>query len=195
MAYNAAWEWLFLKAKKPLHGCSFGVQQLWNRSNRLRIREVKRGDVDALFALDQKCFRPGIAYSKAELLYFLFHPHSISVVAESAAGIAGFAIVELLLENGRHVGHIVTIDVSPTQRRRGVGRLLMDALLDFCRKAEAGVLRLEVAVDNDAALAFYRRLGFAETGRIPGFYMGRLDALTMGLDVESTMRAEMRVSR
>jgi [ribosomal protein S18]-alanine N-acetyltransferase len=141
--------------------------------------------MDALFVLDQECFRPGIAYSKAELRYFLFHPRSISVVAESAAGIAGFAIVEFPLENGRRIGHIVTIDVAPEQRRVGVGRLLMDALLDFCRQAEANHLRLEVAVDNEGALAFYRRLGFAETGRIRGFYMGKLDALQMGLDLES----------
>lgn len=142
--------------------------------------------MDALFALDQMCFSPGIAYSKAELKYFLFHPRSISVVAESAAGIAGFAIVEFPVENGRRIGHIVTIDVAPARRRRGVGRLLMDALLDCCRHAEARHLRLEVAVDNDGALAFYRGLGFAETARIRGFYMGKLDALQMGLDLENS---------
>jgi ribosomal-protein-alanine N-acetyltransferase len=160
------------------------VQQLRNGDNAIRIRLAGRGDMDALFALDQECFRPGIAYSKAELRYFLFHPRSISVVAESAGGIAGFAIVEFPLENGRRIGHIVTIDVAAEQRRQGVGRLLMDALLDFCRQAEASHVRLEVAVDNDGAIAFYRGLGFAETGRIRGFYMGKLDALQMGLDLK-----------
>lgn len=150
----------------------------------VRFRLVARKDIDALFALDQICFRPGIAYSKAELQYFLFHPRSISVVAENERGIAGFAIVEFLLENGRRIGHIVTIDVSPALRRQGVGRQLMDELLDFCRKARAVLLRLEVAVDNDAALAFYRGRGFTETGRIRGFYMGRLDALQMEVAVE-----------
>ncbi|MGB7188495.1 MAG: hypothetical protein WBD10_00020, partial [Acidobacteriaceae bacterium] len=51
----------------------------------------------------------------------------------------------------------------------------------FCRETRAESLRLEVAVDNDAALAFYKTLGFVETGRIRGFYMGQLDALTMRL--------------
>lgn len=153
----------------------------------VRFRLVARKDIDALFALDQLCFRPGIAYSKAELHYFLFHPRSISVVAENERGIAGFAIVEFLLENGRRIGHIVTIDVSPALRRQGVGRQLMDELLDFCRKARAVLLRLEVAVDNDAALAFYGGLGFTETGRIRGFYMGRLDALQMEVSVERVL--------
>lgn len=136
--------------------------------------------MESLFALDQTCFRPGIAYSRSELQYFLFHPRSISVVAEDEKGIAGFAIVELLREEGRPIAHIVTIDVSPTRRRQRVGQLLMEAMDGFCRGAGATLIRLEVAVDNDGALAFYRLLGFVETGRIRGFYLGRLDALQMG---------------
>lgn len=147
----------------------------------IRIRPAAREDLDALFALDQRCFRPGIAYTKTELRYFLFHLRSVSVVAEDAEAIAGFAIVDFQLERGQRIGHIVTIDVAPEQRRCGVGRLLMEALLGFCHEARAESLRLEVAVDNEAALAFYKTLGFAETGRIPGFYMGKLDALTMHL--------------
>jgi len=178
-----------------LDGCGFGVQQLRKSDNPVRIRLAGREDMEALFALDQQCFRTGIAYSKAELQYFLFHPRSISVVAESAAGIAGFAIMEFPMENGRPIGHIVTIDVSPAQRRKGVGRLLMDALLDLCRRAEASHMRLEVAEDNDGALAFYRGLGFTETGRIRGFYMGKLDALQMGLEVGEATRTAVRASR
>lgn len=147
----------------------------------IRIRPATREDLDALYELDQRCFRPGIAYSRVELRYFLFHLRSVSIVAEDGETIAGFAIVEFKLQQGRHIGHIVTIDVAPEQRRHGIGRLLMKAMLLACREANAESLRLEVAGDNDAALAFYKSLGFAETGRIPGFYMGKLDALTMDL--------------
>jgi [ribosomal protein S18]-alanine N-acetyltransferase len=38
---------------------------------------------------------------------------------------------------------------------------------------------LEVAVDNATAQSFYERHGFVRTGRIPGYYMGRIDALVM----------------
>lgn len=153
-------------------------------SDNIRIRPVGREDLAALLALDRACFRPGIAYSRAELQYFLFHPRSVSIIAEGEDGIAGFAIVEFHFEKGQRVGHIITIDVAETQRRRGVGQLLMEALLGRCREAEAVQLRLEVAVDNDGAIAFYKRLGFAESGRIPGYYLGTLDALTMELAVQ-----------
>jgi ribosomal-protein-alanine N-acetyltransferase len=148
---------------------------------RLAVRE----DIETLFALDQTCFRPGIAYSKGELQYFLVHPRSIPIVAEDETGIAGFAIVEIATENGRRSGHIVTIDVDESRRRQGVGRALMEALLDRCREARVASVRLEVAVDNDGAIAFYRRLGFEDKGRIAGFYMGKLDALRMVLDLPS----------
>ena len=153
--------------------------------NYLHIRPAAREDLDALFALDQACFRPGIAYSKTELRYFLFHPRSVSIVAEDESGIAGFAIVEFLLEEGRRIGHIITIDVPAARRRYGIGRLLMESLLNSCRESEAAAVRLEVAVDNEAAIGFYQRLGFTQTGRMRGYYMGKLDALTMRLALAS----------
>lgn len=145
----------------------------------LALRPVSREDVELLFTLDQKCFRPGIAYSKAELKYFLFHPAGIALVAADGGAIAGFAIAEMRMHHGEAVGHIVTVDIDPAHRRRGVGRLLMEAMAGRCREAGVARLQLEVAVDNEGAIAFYKELGFSPTGRIRCYYMGKLDALTM----------------
>lgn len=156
--------------------------------NAVRIRLVEREDIQKLFALDQACFPPGIAYSISELRYFLFHARSASFVAEDATGIRGFAIVQLGMAKGLHIGHIITIDVDPGLRRSGIGRLLMETLLEECRKAGAVLLRLEVAVDNEPAIRFYQRFGFRQTGRIPGFYIHRLDAFTMELELTPELR-------
>jgi len=146
----------------------------------IQLRGVERADLDALFALDHKCFPPGIAYSRADLRYYLSHPRSFSVVAEDAAkSIVGFAIAESCLEGGKRIGHVITIDVTPEARRNGLGCMLMDALLDRLRNVGTTKVRLEVAIDNAGAQAFYQQLGFVKTGRIRGFYQGKLDALTM----------------
>jgi ribosomal protein S18 acetylase RimI-like enzyme len=146
----------------------------------IHLRGVEPSDLDALFALDHKCFPLGIAYSRADLRYYLSHPRSFSVVAEDTANsIRGFAIAESYLEEGRRIGHVITIDVAPAARRNGLGRMLMDALLDRMWAIETAKVRLEVAIDNVDAQAFYRQLGFVKTGRIRGFYMGKLDALAM----------------
>ena len=47
----------------------------------LRIRANQPEDLAELFALDQACFAPGIAWSKAELGYFLKYPGNIGVIA------------------------------------------------------------------------------------------------------------------
>ena len=158
----------------------------------IHLRGVERSDLDALFALDQKCFRPGIAYSRADLRYYLAHPRSLCVVAEddSTKAILGFIIAESYLEHARRIGHIITIDVAPLERRKGLGGRLMNSMLDRLTSAGTAILRLEVAVDNIDAQAFYRRLGFSQTGRIRGFYLGRLDALVMEKTLDSISESE-----
>lgn len=146
----------------------------------ITIRKIERGDLDQLVALDRICFRPGIAYSKAELNFYIRHPRSLAFAAvDSDNTLLGFAIVEWAAQDGHRLGHIVTIDVVPDRRRNGVGHSLMQAMVDGLVDMEADALRLEVAVDNLEAQAFYRRHGFTETGRIPGYYLGTLDALAM----------------
>jgi ribosomal protein S18 acetylase RimI-like enzyme len=39
---------------------------------------------------------------------------------------------------------------------------------------------LETAVDNVAAIAFYKRLGYAVLETLPRYYHGELDAFLMG---------------
>jgi len=91
----------------------------------------------------------------------------------------GFVLMQTVLDEAE----INTITVAPDARRMGVGRALLDAVKD--RLVAAGVTRilLEVAVDNDGAIALYRQNGFAEIGRRKGYYArlgGRkVDALVL----------------
>jgi ribosomal-protein-alanine N-acetyltransferase len=62
------------------------------------------------------------------------------------------------------------IAVASGQRGRGLGSELMRAFLDWARAAGAATAHLEVREGNAGALAFYRRWGFAETGRRPRYY-------------------------
>lgn len=146
----------------------------------LLIRAVRAEDTPALYALDQACFTPGIAWSKAELQYFLKYPGNVALVAEDESGrLAGFAIVGMQRRKGDVLGRLITIDVDASMRRRGLGHTLLAAVEERLRTAGAKAVLLEVAVDNTAAQKFYEQEGFVRTGRIPGYYLGRLDALVM----------------
>jgi ribosomal-protein-alanine N-acetyltransferase len=146
----------------------------------LSLRPILQTDFPKLYALDQACFAPGIAWSKAELQYFMKYPGNIGVLAEDKPGhIAGFAIAGKQHRKGAVLGRLITIDVDPAQRRQGLGHLLLEETERQLLAAGATAVALEVAVDNPIAQSFYERHGFVRTGRIPGYYLGRIDALVM----------------
>src|SRR6185369_13010780 len=82
------------------------------------IRPVTFKDIEALYALDQACFPPGIAYSRGELRRFLGIATAVGVLADRDGTLAGFAIG--YLTRGR-TAHVVTLDVGTGERRRRRG--------------------------------------------------------------------------
>lgn len=133
-----------------------------------------------MYSLDQACFRAGIAYPLEALQYFVSHPGSFSIIAESnAEKCAGFCIVEVMRRRGMVYGHIITIDVHPHLRRQGIGGILMQALEDRLSQLKAGRCILEVAVDDAGAQEFYASRGYLATARLQNYYLGTLDAFLM----------------
>jgi len=76
-------------------------------------------------------------------------------------------------------GHIITIDVQPHLRRKGIGGILMQELGERLLHLKAARCVLEVAVDDSGAQDFYASRGYRVTARLPNYYMGSLDAFVM----------------
>ena len=147
-----------------------------------RLREYRPEDFNTLWQIDQSCFPPNIAYSQFELRTYIRRARSLTLVAESEESgsvrptILGF----LVAESGRNgAGHIITIDVRPEARRHHVGTAVLDAAEARLRAANCSYVRLETAVDNVSALAFYKRHGYDVVQTIPRYYSNGLDALLM----------------
>lgn len=62
------------------------------------------------------------------------------------------------------MAHLFQVWVAPEFRGRGVGRLLVDAVIAWARTAGARVLRLGVTCGDTAAVRLYRRAGFVDDG-------------------------------
>jgi len=76
---------------------------------------------------------------------------------------------------------IITLAVTPTQRRSGVARQLVSAACEMLTQQGVAVVFLEVAEDNIAAIELYRTSGFVPIGRRSAYYKragGRVAALT-----------------
>jgi ribosomal-protein-alanine N-acetyltransferase len=73
--------------------------------------------------------------------------------------------------------HVIRLAVEASQRRGGVGRALLDALLAWARERAAGAVVLEVRDSNAPAQALYAAAGFVADGRRPRYYPDGEDAL------------------
>lgn len=104
-------------------------------------------------------------------------------VGHRAEAPAGFVLARLAAGEAE----ILTIAVARTWRRHGLGRELMEAVLRHLHAERAEALFLEVEETNQPAIALYRRLGFFEVGRRPGYYgepgMEKTSALVMRRDL------------
>lgn len=100
------------------------------------------------------------------------------LVAELGGHVRGHGI--MLASAGE--AHILNVCVHPGVRRRGIGRALLDELMEIAVQAGAETAYLEVRPSNDGAIALYRGAGFHVVGRREDYYpaaFGREDALVM----------------
>jgi len=79
--------------------------------------------------------------------------------------------------------HISTIAVQPNWRRRGIGELLLVAMLDRATELGAEIATLEVRVSNVTAQNLYHKYGFQQVGLRRRYYRDRdEDALIMSTE-------------
>ena len=79
--------------------------------------------------------------------------------------------------------HISTIAVQPKWRRRGIGELLLVAMLDRAIELEADMATLEVRVSNVTAQNLYHKYGFRQVGLRRRYYRdSNEDALIMSTE-------------
>jgi len=83
------------------------------------------------------------------------------------------------MEFGDERAHLVLLAVRPLKRRAGIGRRLLDWLMESARTAGIESVHLELRAGNEAARGFYRAMGFSESVTVPGYYRGREAALRM----------------
>ena len=102
---------------------------------------------------------------------------SLGLVAEEQGRVVGFGFLWLLPGEGQ----VADIAVDPSSARRGVGRKILQKMIDEARRSRCETVTLEVSAENVAAQRLYAAEGFKVVGRRPKIYNGTDDALLMTL--------------
>lgn len=103
------------------------------------------------------------------------------VVAEAEGRLLGFAVGKV---TGVGPGELESVAVDSAARRKGVGRVLCEAVIDWCRGQGAEEMELEVRGGSAGPIALYGGLGFVVVGRRKGYYREPIeDALLMKMEL------------
>jgi [ribosomal protein S18]-alanine N-acetyltransferase len=141
----------------------------------VRLAEARDAQAIALMSRDLVESGLGWKYDAARVLKAIRDRETLAPVACDRGRIAGFAVMEF----GDERAHLVLLAVRPAHRRLGIGRRLLEWLVDSARTAGIASVHLELRAGNEAAQGFYRAMGFDETIVVPGYYRGREAALRM----------------
>ena len=90
-------------------------------------------------------------------------------VVEQGALVRAYGIMQV----GAGESHILNLCVRASARGRGLGRALLNHLLEVAVEHRADTALLEVRPTNRAALGLYEAMGFNEVGVRRGYYPGR----------------------
>ena len=143
------------------------------------IRVLTPADLPALERMEVELFGAA-AWSPESLASEIAGPGRWYVGAVVGGELVGYAG---LWFDG-YDAQVMTIGTDERFQGRGLGRRMLDNLLDRARTLGAAVVLLEVRVDNDPAIHLYESAGFERLGMRRAYYQpGNIDAWTMRLDL------------
>lgn len=137
---------------------------------------IRRAGPDAaatIARLHGACFPDG--WSAPSIARLIGGPGGFALIASLDGADAGFAILQCVPPESE----LLSIGVDPVHRRAGLGNAILAHAAKDLISAGANMMFLDVAADNDAALALYRALGFQDMSRRKRYYGGHTDAIVM----------------
>lgn len=146
----------------------------------MTLEPIRAADAPALAAVHARAFEHG--WGAGEIAELIASPGGFGLKVTLDGAVPGFILARTI--GGE--AEILTLAVDPAQRRQGLGQALATAAMAAAEAAGAQAMFLEVAADNQAAIALYRAKGFTQVGLRPRYYPrenGAMDALVMRRDL------------
>jgi len=157
----------------------------WRLYRYLRVRAL--GDAPDAFG---STLEAALARADADWVHKLANPDDLELplVAEVAGVPVGLVWGTIELSDP-YTSHLFQMWVVPAFRGRGVGRMLLDAMVDWARRRGATRVLLAVSRGNNDALRLYAAAGFEPTGEASPLRPGSDQVTqTMRLEVNRPVR-------
>jgi len=135
----------------------------------VKIEKASIDDLDRLCEIEMKCFETE-AFTKQQIAYLITDSNSVILVSRVKDEIVGFIIGKTYMDKKPAAGQILTIDVSPKHRRKGIGQRLLHKIEKTLKDKGVKICYLEVRENNFVALSLYQKLGYKRVGRLENYY-------------------------
>jgi ribosomal-protein-alanine N-acetyltransferase len=141
----------------------------------IQIREMEVSDLRQVLRIERNSF--SIPWSESCFLFELNSPRSVLLVATiGGKEVVGYVCASHVAE----VAEIKDIAIREDMRRRGIGRMLLENILERLKVLGCKEVFLEVRVSNTAARRLYGTVGFRMVGLRKQYYIRpEEDALIM----------------
>jgi ribosomal-protein-alanine N-acetyltransferase len=121
----------------------------------LEIRRMNEHDIDEVWQIELDLFT--MPWSRPSFLYEVSDSrNSYPVVGVDSGSVVGYAIAWFVAEE-LHIGNIA---VAKARQGRGMGKRLLEHLLEEASRRDVEYATLEVRVSNVKAIMLYRSHGF-----------------------------------
>jgi ribosomal-protein-alanine N-acetyltransferase len=149
-----------------------------------RFRQYRDDDLEAIFRLDEVCFAKEFRFDCRSMSAFAGDPDAVTLIAEDGDEVIGFVIAHVKRVASEYRAYVVTLDIAPAWRRKGIARELMGEAEARALSRGARWIQLHVFTGNTAAIRFYERLGYERIRVVRGYYgAAGLDAIVYGKDL------------
>jgi len=144
------------------------------------MRNMTPDDVDAVLGIELAV--QAYPWTRGNFMDALNYGY-VCCVDEDDGAIRGYAILMPAVDEAE----LLVISVAASSQRKGLGKMIINEMLQKAREMNMKRVFLEVRPSNVAAIALYRRSGFDLIGVRRGYYQnanGSEDALVMSCDLK-----------
>ncbi|OGV76373.1 MAG: ribosomal-protein-alanine N-acetyltransferase [Methylotenera sp. RIFCSPLOWO2_02_FULL_45_14] len=142
-----------------------------------QFRPMVASDLDAVMQIEPHIYSH--PWTRGNFSDSLKSEH-IAWVLEHDEKIIGYALMMMVLDEA----HLLNLSITKAYQKQGLGRYLLEHMIQIAQKLKAANMFLEVRSSNISAIALYENIGFNEMAIRRGYYPaqnGREDAVLMGL--------------